>query len=1104
VEFSESPNIDRAQALSLNERQRLREGLTEKRESEMLSLAGNSHITSVREEVTGMLEERDYAGGVAASPNVGPQCGVQASWLHSDRWRLRVCLDMISWALDLPIQSLVFSALRDTYDTWRAKSTAFANEFPTEERFCSFVRDFPEDPTRAFDLLCSLDGVFVPLFTDHCPSCWAAPASYSSPLLRLFRDQWHFKAWEQIFFLKQTNSRHASAVAHGQTTLAQCPGFMHGLARFGMVQVRSANVHLLSFPVLAFQGSGESLSTITAGGASMVNGFLRLLKEKGITPQVDRDTFRRFENVRAAITEADFSNRLSMAAEALEIIGRLEPRDGAIIGRANVQRIAEAAIFVVLMKKYGQIPRNETKGAHTLAFDFRLVGTRPEARPAVLPSAVRLLVDVDSDNVDIEFLAGSDIRRYDSVDSTNTHEFAIWRVNADGHISEPIVHDDLQHLDALFSWILDSAQTRRNAFDFESFLLLRTWFIEQFAKISQLASLLVKPDGNGSKVEPLGCEIASKLARSASAEICTINYYNHRTNEVVVLGVHHHSAHHQQIWLDALQHQLSRAARTRDGREHTIVYRSIDTGEPVHCCAYDPETDCADPEENKIFRFPEHMGQPRSANAAPVKIYGRVWGAIAILGIRPYQFAPNVARTLSDLCDLFSLHIFQQWQLRHLDLINYVATDEDLALHERFDRICLHLSDLLLAQSATLWLKHPNDPEQFCAFGWNNRPDLQDLAPNREAALERPRKAPNFRINDADSIMSKVFDSGASCFQEIIGEGLLSCHWLTKPHTSNLQALGFRYACFIPIRVHGKPIGAISLFNSRSGFYQNGWHPIMDFVAEEIALTVQAVLARTVMQTNMLSPLRHEVVPSLRSLKATTIKLSQLLGINAIRDLDSFRDINIQMNDLRHGLAFLSTRIDDVVSGKQLQVGALVEEDIVVGGARDLATSGSKSPAELRQLFNEVAHTIRRSDSYRRKNLSINLMGPAVGPHLMVDRSNLKTILTNVIDNAAKYSPVHGAIRGIVSEDNRGVTLAVWNYGPPLSTDEQDRIFDREFRGFEATRRNIPGSGIGLYHVKKIAELYHIPVFYQQVSASGDSVRHEFRLRFPRKLLRDY
>jgi two-component system OmpR family sensor kinase len=85
------------------------------------------------------------------------------------------------------------------------------------------------------------------------------------------------------------------------------------------------------------------------------------------------------------------------------------------------------------------------------------------------------------------------------------------------------------------------------------------------------------------------------------------------------------------------------------------------------------------------------------------------------------------------------------------------------------------------------------------------------------------------------------------------------------------------------------------------------------------------------------------------------------------------------------------------------------------------------------------------------------------------DAASLAILLSNLLDNALRYTPRGGRIDVSVERDERGAVLVVADTGPGIAAAERERVFDRFYRG-EVNEE--AGSGLGLSIVKRIADAH--------------------------------
>jgi len=90
---------------------------------------------------------------------------------------------------------------------------------------------------------------------------------------------------------------------------------------------------------------------------------------------------------------------------------------------------------------------------------------------------------------------------------------------------------------------------------------------------------------------------------------------------------------------------------------------------------------------------------------------------------------------------------------------------------------------------------------------------------------------------------------------------------------------------------------------------------------------------------------------------------------------------------------------------------------------------------------------------------------------IMADRGLLSQAVSNLLENAIKYTPRGGAIR-LVSRKKRGgaIEISIRDNGPGIPSWDRERVKERFVRLDKS--RSLPGSGLGLSLVEAIADLH--------------------------------
>lgn len=94
--------------------------------------------------------------------------------------------------------------------------------------------------------------------------------------------------------------------------------------------------------------------------------------------------------------------------------------------------------------------------------------------------------------------------------------------------------------------------------------------------------------------------------------------------------------------------------------------------------------------------------------------------------------------------------------------------------------------------------------------------------------------------------------------------------------------------------------------------------------------------------------------------------------------------------------------------------------------------------------------------------------------HTLVDRESYVSLLTNILENAEKYTGTEKKINLSLqkSDQQNMAVLSVKDNGPGVSHLEKDKIFDQFYRSGAEETRKTKGTGLGLYIVKKIVQAH--------------------------------
>ena len=170
----------------------------------------------------------------------------------------------------------------------------------------------------------------------------------------------------------------------------------------------------------------------------------------------------------------------------------------------------------------------------------------------------------------------------------------------------------------------------------------------------------------------------------------------------------------------------------------------------------------------------------------------------------------------------------------------------------------------------------------------------------------------------------------------------------------------------------------------------------------------------------------------------------------------------------------LRTSLDRLDHSDALQVAEAIERSARHLGelvrsfadARALESGGlalHPEPTALAELVRETVGELQPVLSGRPVSLELD-----EGARAGVDPVRIRQVLTNLLANAAKYTPPGSPVEVTLQQAGGAVELAVRDHGPGIAPEQAESLFERHAR----LARGVPGSGLGLYLSRGIARAH--------------------------------
>ena len=142
-------------------------------------------------------------------------------------------------------------------------------------------------------------------------------------------------------------------------------------------------------------------------------------------------------------------------------------------------------------------------------------------------------------------------------------------------------------------------------------------------------------------------------------------------------------------------------------------------------------------------------------------------------------------------------------------------------------------------------------------------------------------------------------------------------------------------------------------------------------------------------------------------------------------------------------------------------------------------------PRAIAQLELDAAHT------HLPENVALALEAPSKLPPVVADPGQLRQVLSNLIENAVKYSPDGGTVRVALAPENGHVRFSVSDSGLGIPASEQRRIFEKFFRLDPDMTRGIGGTGLGLYICRELVRRVDGRIWVESDGRTGSTFHVE-------------
>ena len=279
------------------------------------------------------------------------------------------------------------------------------------------------------------------------------------------------------------------------------------------------------------------------------------------------------------------------------------------------------------------------------------------------------------------------------------------------------------------------------------------------------------------------------------------------------------------------------------------------------------------------------------------------------------------------------------------------------------------------------------------------------------------------------------------------------------PEEEEFLALGLHCRVAAPLLVGTHAIGMLSLVRREADSFSSSERELTGLLGRLVASAVQNIRAyeaerKTVEELRRLSALRADFV----SLVSHELRTPMAAVIGSARTLQQrWRELSPDQRESFLSLigdetSRLAALIADVLDTSRIEAGTFsyAFADVDVGElVRESVAAGNVGQDEV-EVQVELRETL---------------------PRIRADRERLRQVLTNLIDNAIKYSPTGQVVDVRAYTSDGGIRIDVEDRGPGIAKEDQKLIFEK-FGRVGSGGAHKPGTGLGLFIARSIAEAH--------------------------------
>ena len=186
----------------------------------------------------------------------------------------------------------------------------------------------------------------------------------------------------------------------------------------------------------------------------------------------------------------------------------------------------------------------------------------------------------------------------------------------------------------------------------------------------------------------------------------------------------------------------------------------------------------------------------------------------------------------------------------------------------------------------------------------------------------------------------------------------------------------------------------------------------------------------------------------------------------------------------------------NIIKSNTERLNILVNDLLDVSRIESGRVTLSPQAVDLREVAEDVLEEVLRRSQEENKPMALSLDAPKKLPLVNGDLERVRQVMSNLIFNAYHYTPENGTITVRVQavDGKPEVKVDIVDNGVGIALEDQERVFQRFYRGEHPLVLATPGTGLGLSIVKQIVEMHKGRMWMKSSGVPGEGSTFSFTL----------